>query len=240
MQDIAVDATNSRPLSAAAFDASAPLRRTMVERQIRTYDVSDAALIESLLNVPRELFVDPELAELAYSDANLTATGDETRRLTVPLTLARLLKDARPRAGDNVLVVAGAAGYTAALIAGLAGKVTSLESDATLADKAKNNFATLGLANASSLAGPLPAGAPQEGPFDLIVVDGLVEGGLDQLLAQLKDGGRLATIMAAAPDARVGKATLFTCIGDQSSPRILGDAAGATLEAFRKTVQFVF
>ena len=128
---------------------------------------------------PREFFVDQNLVSLAYSDACLTVTGASPRELTAPLILARLLKEAHIRAGERVLVVAGASGYAAALIAGLAGSVVSLDNDEKLTELAQGNFAALGLANAKAVTGPLELGAPAEAPFDLILVDGVSQGNFE-------------------------------------------------------------
>jgi len=185
---------------ATSADSFAALRETMVERQIRTFDVSDLAVQARMKTVPREIFVDDAYASLAYSDARVLATGAAPRELTAPLILGRLLKEAHVRETDRVLVVGGASGYAAALIAGLAAEVVSLDEDAALTAKAQANFARLGLDNAKAIAGPLTAGGAKS--FDLIVVDGVVTGSLDALGAQLAEGGR----MVSAVSSRRGRA----------------------------------
>ena len=65
--------------------SSAALRETMVERQIRTFDVTDAGVLAGMKATPREFFVDQNLVTLAYSDACLTVTGVSPRELTAPL-----------------------------------------------------------------------------------------------------------------------------------------------------------
>jgi protein-L-isoaspartate(D-aspartate) O-methyltransferase len=185
--------------------SSAALRETMVERQIRTFDVTDAGVLAGMKATPREFFVDQNLVSLAYSDACLTVTGERPRELTAPLILARLLKEAHIRAGERVLVVAGASGYAAALIAGLAGSVVSLDSDEKLTGLAQGNFAALGLANAKAVTGPLELGAPAEAPFDLILVDGVSQGNFDSLLKQLSADGRLVGIVADRPARAVDR-----------------------------------
>ena len=52
------------------FDAVAA-RRLMVDGQVRTADVTDAALIDAMLTVPRERFLPPALAQLAYLDGDI-------------------------------------------------------------------------------------------------------------------------------------------------------------------------
>ncbi len=226
--------------SVVSLAASAALRETMVERQIRTVDVTDAGVLARMRAVPRELFVDSNLASLAYSDACLTVTGARARELTAPLVLARLLKEARLREGERVLVVAGGSGYPAALIAGLVGSVISLDDDEKLAAKAKASFQALGLGNAKSAVGPLEQGAPGEAPFDLIFVDGVSQGAFEPLLKQLSDGGRLVAIVSEKAGDRVGKATLYRRDAGHVGNRPLFEAAAGPLAAFAAPPEFVF
>jgi protein-L-isoaspartate(D-aspartate) O-methyltransferase len=220
--------------------SSAALRETMVERQIRTFDVTDAGVLSRMRAVPREIFVDPQLVTLAYSDACLTATGAGPRELTAPLILARLLKEARLRATDRVLVVAGGSGYTAALVAGMTASVLSLDEDEKLSAMAQANFAALGLANAKALAGPLADGAKAEAPFDLILVDGASQGEFGGLFDRLAEGGRLVGVVTEQPRSRSGRAMLYQRAGGHVSARALFDASTGALAAFAKPKAFVF
>ncbi len=235
MQDTELATSSPAPLA-----SSAVLRETMVERQIRTFDVTDAGVLARMRAVPRELFVDPNLATLAYSDACLTVTGAQPRELTAPLILARLLKEARLCEGERVMVVAGASGYAAALIAGLVGSVVSLDDDAILSAKAQANFSALGLNNVKTLTAPLALGAPGEAPFDLILVDGVSQGAFEALFKQLSADGRLVAIVANQAGARVGKATLFQSADGHVSARVLFDASAGALASFAKPQEFVF
>jgi protein-L-isoaspartate(D-aspartate) O-methyltransferase len=211
-----------------------------VERQIRTFDVSDLAVQARMKTVPREIFVDDAYASLAYSDARVLTTGSSARELTAPLILGRLLKEALVRETDRALVVGGASGYAAALLAGLAANVFSLDEDAALSDKARANFEKLGLANAKSLTGPLANGGAASGPFDLILVDGVATGGFDALCEQLAEGGRMAAIVGDAPGARTGLATLFIRKDGKASSRGLFSASAAPLPALTAPPAFVF
>jgi protein-L-isoaspartate(D-aspartate) O-methyltransferase len=231
---------DGRAMQNQQFAASAALRETMVERQIRTFDVPDLGVQARMKTVPREIFVDPAQAGLAYSDARLPLASQTPREMTAPLILARLLKDAQLREGERVLVVAGATGYAAALIAGLVASVVSLDVDESFAARAKANFETLGLTNAKSVVGPLALGAPGEGPFDVIIVDGETQGEFGALFDQLTENGRLLAIISERPGARVGKATLFKRGGGAFSPRALFDASAGAIPAFSKPPEFVF
>jgi protein-L-isoaspartate(D-aspartate) O-methyltransferase len=225
---------------AFSADPFAALRATMVERQIRTFDVSDLAVQERMKTVPREIFVDDAYVSLAYSDARVLVTGARPRELTAPLILARMMKEAQVAGADRVLVVGGASGYAAALLAGLACAVFSLDEDEGLSARAQANFDRLGLSNAKSLTGPLAEGARASGPFDLILVDGAATGGLDALCGQLAEGGRMVAIIGDAPGARTGLATLFTRNDGKASSRGLFSASAAPLPALTAPPSFVF
>lgn len=224
----------------------AELRRTMVDCQIRTFGVTDHAVIARFLEVPRELFVPADQQVLAYSDLSLqvadSAPGGESRRLLTPMVLARLLQDAEVRKEDKVLDVAPGTGYSTAILAGLADRVTALDADSELKAMIKSNLAATGFGQIPVIAGPLPDGVAERAPFDLVFVNGATEGRLDRLFGQLAEGGRLITLSRAAsdPDRFACHAIRFDKIAGQISSRILFDAAAPLLGAFREAPNFVF
>ena len=217
-------------------------RKTMVDCQIRTFDVTNADVIDAFLATPREGFLACEDLALVYSDAPQTvASGDVRRVLLAPMVLARLLQGADIDKGCRVLDVGGASGYSAAILAQLAGSVLALESEAGFSAAAAANFARLGLETVGTVTGLLAKGAPAQGPFDVILVNGAVEEGLDALFAQLAPGGRLLCVMRAPGQVgRSGKATRFDRIGSDVSSRFLFDAAAPILSGFERKPQFLF
>jgi protein-L-isoaspartate(D-aspartate) O-methyltransferase len=221
-----------------------PLRRAMVDNQIRTFDVTDQRVLEQFYTVPRELFLPPAIVDLAYSDAVLTSPGSEgsKRALLVPMVLARLLQGASIQLADRVLVVGDAQGYAAALVAGLAAEVVLIESDEGFVAAAQNAFARLGIRNAVARKGALSEGDADVAPFDVIIVTGAIEAHLDHLLAQLAPRGRLATIQKTLFDGvrRAGKAVLFERFGEDVSVRTLFDATAAVLDGFEQAPAFTF
>ena len=222
------------------------LRRAMVDNQIRTFDVTDQPVLERFTVVPREMFVPAALASLAYSDAPLALPparpGAEARVLMVPMFLARLIQGATVKASDRVLVVGAASGYTSAILSGLAGRVTALDSEPDLASAAAARFAALGLGNLDTATGPLAAGHAAGAPYGVIVIDGAVEDGYEAVLAQVAPGGCLVTVDAKSSTAtrRAGKAVRFDRIGGEFSARPLFDATVPVLPEFRAKPVFVF
>jgi protein-L-isoaspartate(D-aspartate) O-methyltransferase len=226
--------------------ASAELRRTMVDCQVRTFDVTDQVLLARMMEVPREQFLPRDLAPFAYSDANLEirpgSSAESHRVLPAPLVLARLLQSAEIGPTDKVLDVGSGGGYVAALLAGLCDTVVTLESDRLLHEFTRSNLNAYGLSKVETIFGPLDRGVPDKAPFDVVIVNGAFEAGLGPLLSQLKNGGRLAAISRAAedPTGRAGKAVLYENVEGSASFRTLFDAAASVLADFRKPPEFTF
>lgn len=221
--------------------SAAELRRTMVERQLRPFDITDVPLLERFLNIPRELFLPSGQQAVAYSDLATTVrgAGGHRRTLLPPLVLARLLQGGLPRPGDKALAIGGA-GYSAAILSGLVGEVVSLDSDPELAARAGDGLAAIGAQNARVEVGPMGQGCPAHAPYDLIYVEGGVETGLETLLAQLAPNGRLVAIVTPEPGAGQ-QVTRFERLAGQAAGRVSLLSAGAPiLEGFAKAPSFVF
>ncbi len=237
-------------MSASHFAEPAPddviLRRTMVDRQIRTFDVTDHAVIAQFLEVPREKFLPAELAPFAYSDMALklapAGRESEARLLLPPAVLARLIQAAAVKPSDKVLDIASATGYSTAIVAGIAQEVVALEADPLRSGAIKANLASIGISSVRVLTGPLADGAPSEAPFDVIFVNGAVESHLDVLLQQLRSGGRLLTIArwTAGPDRGASHAVRFENQSGCISCCLLFDAQAPILAEFHKEAEFVF
>ena len=225
-------------MTVAVLSDFATQRQTMVDCQIRTFDVTDQNVIARFNDVPREHFLPEALKSLAYSDAALELLADgATRTMLAPLVLARMIQGAGVTDTDRVLDVAGGAGYTAALLAGLAKEVVALESNAVLSSQASSNLASAVVTNAKAVAGGLD-GASVSGLFDLIFINGAVEDGLEPLLAKLAPGGRLIAVRKIA--GQTGKVTRFEKVAGETSHRILFDATAPVLDVFTARPAFAF
>jgi protein-L-isoaspartate(D-aspartate) O-methyltransferase len=208
----------------------------MVDGQVRIADVTDRALLDAMLEVPRERFA-PGEAALAYLDLDLPVGSGGARRLLKPMVLAKMLQALDLTAGEKVLDVGCATGYGAALMARLAGEVIALEQDDSLLAKAKAAFAASGIANVRAVQGRLTDGCKAESPYDAILVEGCIEIEPETLCAQLADGGRLICIQGAGPAA---KALIYRRDGDDITGRAVFDANAAVLPGFARAPSFVF
>ena len=216
-------------------------RHNMVESQIRPNQVTDARLLRAMMEIPRESFVPASLRPLAYMEEEIPVAparqGMAQRCLLSPMPLARMIQLAEIERGDLVLDVGCATGYSTAILARLADSVVGLECDEGLAEQASQTLMELEADNAAVVAGALPDGYASEGPFDAILLNGAVPKVPDGLIDQLKDGGRLVTIIAVQ---NFGQATLYRNIRGYVNPRPAFDAAGPALPGFELEQEFVF
>lgn len=206
-------------------------RRTMVDNQIRTVDVTDHGVLAAFLTVGREAFVPPALRDLAYLDRPIDFGGG--RRSMQPAQLAKLVQLAAPRAGEKVLIVGAATGYTAAIVADMGATVVMVEEDAALAAAAKANFA--GSASVTVVEGPLTAGAPAQGPYDLVLMDGAVAEMPEALLAQVAEGGRAVYVEGEGNSAL---ATVSVRSSGRISSRAVFNLPGHLLPGFAPAPAF--
>ena len=214
----------------------------MVESQIRPNKVRGERLLDVLGALPREMFVPPPLAGIAYIDENVQVGPG--RYLIEPMVLARLIEEANVKADDRVLDIAPATGYSTAVLASLAREVVAVESDPGLVTQAVGNLDRLQIRNAALQLGPLAEGWKATAPYDVILINGSVEILPDALTAQLAEGGRLMAVMRAIrarPSiAHKGEARLYEKIRGNLSHRTLFDANVKLLPGFEAKKTFSF
>jgi protein-L-isoaspartate(D-aspartate) O-methyltransferase len=216
-------------------------RNRMVDGQVRTGDVTDLRILAAMLELPRERFVYPDQAALAYADLDLPVWGEKDGRsrrcLIRARNLAKLIQTAEIADEDRVLDIGATTGYGAAVLARLASEVVALEEDSALAAFAHKALDTCGIDNVSVVTGPLTAGWPAKAPYDVIVLEGATEVSPRQLCDQLRDGGRLVCVEGRG---LAGKATLYRLVGGVVSGRPVFDAAAPLLPGFAQPPAFVF
>jgi protein-L-isoaspartate(D-aspartate) O-methyltransferase len=208
---------------------SAALRQTMVDTQLKTVGVTDAAVLAAFAATPRE----PFLAGLAHADAaHEVAPG---RHLLAPLALALLLQHAAVQAGERVLVVGSASGYSAAVLARMGAQVTALESDAALIAMAE-------AAGVASVSGPLAEGWAAAAPYDLILFEGAIAVVPPALAAQLAPGGRIAAVLRQAGVGRGYAGPLNAAQSGNARPAGLPfiEMAAPDLPGFAQAREFAF
>lgn len=177
-------------------------RVMMVDTQVRPSDVTKFPIIAAMLSVPRESFVPVAQKEAAYAGLNLVISRN--RVVLEARSLAKMLDFLDLQPGNRVLDLACGYGYASAVMAKMGCDVIAVEEDAALADAARVLLGAL--TKVKVVTAGLTAGAPTDGPYDAIVVQGGVEQVPEALLAQLKNGGRIGALFmqGALGTARIG------------------------------------
>ncbi len=208
-------------------------RRMMVDTQIRPADVTKYPIIEALLAIPRENFAPDAQAEVAYADQSIPL--GEGRVIPEPRTLAKMLDALDVREDELVLDVGCGLGYSTAVVARLAQMVIGVEEDEALASEAQDLLSDSNADNAIVHQGALVDGAGEHGPYDVMIIEGGVEDIPAALLAQVKDGGRVAALFMSGA---LGEVKIGYKSGDQISWRFEFNAGAPVLPGFGKTVEF--
>ncbi|WP_323007637.1 protein-L-isoaspartate O-methyltransferase [Pseudorhodobacter sp.] len=211
------------------------LRRTMmVDTQVRPSDVTKFPIIDAMLVVPREAFVGADQLEVAYAGNNLPLAPG--RVMLEARSFAKLLDAVDVQPDETVLDLGCGYGYSTAVVARLAEAVVAIEEDEAMVADAQGRLSAHDVDNAAVIVGPLAAGAAKHGPFDVILIEGAVETVPEMLLAQLKDGGRIAAIFM---EGSLGVARIGHKGAQGVTWRYAFNASAPVLPGFQKTTAFV-
>lgn len=159
--------------------------------------------------VPRGAFLRPRDRARVGDDSPIPIGHGQT--CSQPRTVAAMLRLLEVRPGHRVLDVGSGSGWTTALLAQLAGptgQVLGLDVEPELVQWARENLQRGGCAAEVRQADPDVLGAPEDGPWDRILVSADARHLPAVLVAQLGDAGRLVLPVA-------GWMTLVERAGDE-------------------------
>lgn len=174
----------------------AKARETMVEQQIRPWDVLDNRVLEVLARLPREAFVAERHRALAYADLELPLGHGET--MLKPVLEGRALQALALEGAESVLEIGTGSGFLSACLGSLAREVVSLERHPDLADAARGRLQAQGVANVEVVAADAFAWAPGR-EFDAICVTGAVDAVPSRFVQWLRPGGRMFVVHGRVP-----------------------------------------
>ncbi|MHB8879096.1 MAG: protein-L-isoaspartate(D-aspartate) O-methyltransferase [Myxococcaceae bacterium] len=161
----------------------------MVALTVEGRGIRDPRVLSALREVPRHLFVPPELSWQAYEDAPLPIGEGQT--ISQPYVVALMAQALGLSPGDRVLEVGTGSGYGAAVLSRLAAEVFTIERHEALARTAAERLGRVGYANVSVLHGDGSRGWPAHAPYQGIAVTAAGPRIPEPLLWQLAPGGRL-------------------------------------------------
>jgi protein-L-isoaspartate(D-aspartate) O-methyltransferase len=171
-------------------------RERMVEAQIRSRDVHDAAVLEAMRRVPRHLFVPEHERPFAYDDRPLPIGRGQT--ISQPYIVAYMTEALLLEPSHRVLEIGTGSGYQAAVLAEIARQVYSIEIVPDLADGARLALERAGYRNVEVRTGNGYLGWPDRAPFDRIIVTAAPPAIPQTLVDQLADGGIMVVPVGTA------------------------------------------
>ncbi len=185
-------------------------RFNMIEQQIRPWDVLDQDVLNLLAIVKRENFVPATYRDLAFADLEVPLPAGE--HMLAPRVEARVLQELAIKKHESVIEIGAGSGYMAALLAHRAQHVLAVDIKPELVEMARRNLAANGIINAEVASGDGSRGWAAAAPYDVICVSGGLPVLPQELLEQLKIGGRLAAFVGTAP---VMKTQIITRIDEK-------------------------
>lgn len=165
-------------------------RRAQMVDSLRRGGITDPRVLEVMASVPRHLFVPEALRHQAYDDDVSIHIG-EGQTISQPRIVALMTQAARIEPSHRVLEIGTGSGYQAAVLAGLARFVFTVERVASLARQAKAVLDLLEVENVSVKVMDGTLGWRAQAPYDAILVTAGAPEVPAPLVEQLANGGRL-------------------------------------------------
>jgi protein-L-isoaspartate(D-aspartate) O-methyltransferase len=182
------------------------MRKKMVQEQIVARGINDRRVIDTMLKIPRHIFVQEAFAAQAYNDKALPIGEKQT--ISQPYIVALMTEMLSLNGTEKVLEIGTGSGYQTALLATLTDRVYSAERIRPLALRARKCLDSLKLFNVQlriNDSGGSPIGWDEEAPFDAIIVTAGAPEIPEILTDQLACGGRLVIPVGSDTSQRLVK-----------------------------------
>src|SRR6056297_1725803 len=163
------------------------LRQKLVET-IREKGIRDEKVLEAIGRIPRHLFMDSSFVQFAYKDQAFPIAAGQT--ISQPYTVAfqTELLEVKPR--HKVLEIGTGSGYQAAVLLEMGAKVYTIERQKELYMQAQSLLPKIGY-EPMFFYGDGYVGKPTYGPYDRIIITAGAEEIPEELIKQLKVGGKM-------------------------------------------------
>lgn len=178
------------PLQLQGIGMTSQRTRDRLITRLIEQGISNKYVLDVMANTPRHIFVDEALSHRAYEDTALPIGHGQT--ISQPYIVAKMteiLLAAGPL--ESVLEIGTGCGYQTTILSQLVGRVYSVERIKPLQSKAKDRARLLKLSNVRFKHADGTWGWEEEGPYDAILSAAAPEKIPQELINQLKMGGRL-------------------------------------------------
>lgn len=180
-------------------------RYFMIEQQIRPCDVTDTQVLTLLKRMRRDQFVPEAAQNLAYADVQIPLGHGAF--MWTPTLEAQVLQAMQLKRNDQVLEIGTGSGYLTALMATLAGHVTSVEIEPALSQAAAERLAAHQTNNVTLEVGDAAQGWGDGKKYDVIVLTASTPLLPEAFHSSLNVGGRLLAIVGEGAVMKMKRVT---------------------------------
>jgi protein-L-isoaspartate(D-aspartate) O-methyltransferase len=164
------------------------MRRQLIAELRKDSRITDERIFEAFFNVPRHLFLDKAFVEQAYSNMAFQIGAGQT--ISHPITVAFQTQLLEIQKGDKILEIGTGSGFQTCILCEMGAKVYSIERQKLLFDTSKKMLAEMGY-KCHLAYGDGYKGIPAFAPYDRIIITCAIPIVPEELLMQLKPGGKL-------------------------------------------------
>jgi protein-L-isoaspartate(D-aspartate) O-methyltransferase len=179
--------------------------RKLLVREVAEKGIKDMRVLEAMLTIPRHYFFDPIFETHAYEDKAFPIAAGQT--ISQPYTVAFQTELLEIQKGHKILEIGTGSGYQAAMLLEMGAEVYTIEYQEVLYNKTKKFLPRLGY-NPHFFLGDGSKGIPAHAPYDGIIVTAGAPSVPNDLLRQLKVGGKLIIPVGDGKSQTMCKLTL--------------------------------
>lgn len=162
--------------------------RKLLVKEVSSKGIKDSRILEAMMKLPRHFFFDEIFVNHAYEDKAFPIGQGQT--ISQPYTVAFQTELLEVKQGDKVLEIGTGSGYQACILMELGAEVHTIEYNKVLFKRTKQFLPRLGY-QPHFYQGDGSKGLPGAAPYDGIIVTAGAPSVPDDLIRQLKVGGRL-------------------------------------------------
>jgi protein-L-isoaspartate(D-aspartate) O-methyltransferase len=164
-------------------------KREKMVKLLKDYGIRNQSVLNAFLTIPRHCFIPESEQEKAYRDQAVQIGYGQT--ISQPYVVALMLENLHLTPGDHVLEIGSGSGYVLALLSLLVKRVTGIELEKALVTQSRDMLKKLKIENAEVINGNGYLGYRSKAPYNAILLSAAPDALPENLLSQLKPGGKL-------------------------------------------------
>ena len=163
--------------------------RNKLVLDLKTKGIKDNSVLEAVKSVPRHLFMDSGFLDHAYQDKAFPIASGQT--ISQPFTVAFQTELLNVKKDHKILEIGTGSGYQAAILCHMGAKVYTIERIKELFRKTSVFLPSINYRPKKMIYGDGYLGYSEEAPYDSIIVTAGASEIPEELINQLKIGGRM-------------------------------------------------